>query len=571
MQSLLRYCGFVDGSIDPQFAFSATYNPTLVLLSAVIASLAAYAALSIAERMSETDVSANRRTWLWAGAVTMGVGVWAMHFLGMLAFRLPVAVRYDVLLTILSVVPAILASALMLHLVSQATIAPRQLALGGTFMGAGIGAMHYTGMAAVRANTVMLYDPLLFGVSVIVAVVLAIFALYTKFLVSRRAGHVRPLWTKLGTAPLMGLAVTGMHYTGMAAAYFFPGTGLEEVGAVVDTTSLGIWVTLAAVLITVAAICITMVDRRLETAATSERASRQHAEVLTKLVQQVEQSGIQVMTSATQLAASGKQLESMMAEQVTSTQEVGATAKEIAATSQELVQTMREVTGVSEDTATAAVSGQSGLARMEATMENMEVAARAIATKLATIQERAADITTVVTTITKVADQTNLLSLNASIEAEKAGEYGRGFAVVAREIRRLADQSAVATLDIERIVDEMRAAVSEGVLSMEQFTHEVHQDAEEVRAVGTQLVQIIDQVQTLTPRFETVNVGMEAQAQGAQQISVAMEQLSEASQQTANTLYDSTRAIEQLNDAAQSLRHEIAHVNGQPQTSAEVP
>ena len=124
---------------------------------------------------------------------------------------------------------------------------------------------------------------------------------------------------------------------------------------------------------------------------------------------------------------------------------------------------MQRITAVADETATAAASSHAGLARMEATMQQMEGATRTIAEKLTAIQQRAHDITSVVTTITKVADQTNLLSLNAAIEAEKAGEYGRGFAVVAREIRRLADQTAVATLDIERIVNEMRASVSAGV------------------------------------------------------------------------------------------------------------
>jgi methyl-accepting chemotaxis protein WspA len=173
---------------------------------------------------------------------------------------------------------------------------------------------------------------------------------------------------------------------------------------------------------------------------------------------------------------------------------------------------------------------------MEATMQQMEIATRTIAERLAAIQERAGDITSVVTTITKVADQTNLLSLNAAIEAEKAGEYGRGFAVVAREIRRLADQTAVATLQIERIVNDMRASVSAGVVGMDQFAHEVQQGVEHVREVGTQLGQIIARVQALTPRFDTVNQGMQAQAEGAQQISEAMGQLREAVEQTATSL-----------------------------------
>jgi methyl-accepting chemotaxis protein WspA len=200
---------------------------------------------------------------------------------------------------------------------------------------------------------------------------------------------------------------------------------------------------------------------------------------------------------------------------------------------------------------------------MEATMQQMEVATRTIAERLAAIQERAGDITSVVTTITKVADQTNLLSLNAAIEAEKAGEYGRGFAVVAREIRRLADQTAVATLQIERIVNDMRASVAAGVAGMDQFAHEVQQGVEQVRAVGGQLGQIITRVQALTPRFDTVNQGMQAQAEGAQQISEAMGQLREAVEQTATSLQESTRAIAQLNLAAQGLHDEISRFNGQ--------
>jgi methyl-accepting chemotaxis protein WspA len=239
------------------------------------------------------------------------------------------------------------------------------------------------------------------------------------------------------------------------------------------------------------------------------------------------------------------------------------TTAEIATTSQELAQTMQGIAAVADETTTAAANSHAGLARMEATMQQMEAATRSIAEKLTSIQARAHDITTVVTTITKVADQTNLLSLNAAIEAEKAGEYGRGFAVVAREIRRLADQTAVATLSIERIVNDMRASVAAGAVGMEQFTQEVQQGVEQVRTVGGQLGQIIAQVQALTPRFDTVNQGMQAQAEGAQQISAAMGQLRETVGQTATSLQESTGAIAQLNLAAQGLHDEIARFNGQ--------
>jgi methyl-accepting chemotaxis protein len=133
-----------------------------------------------------------------------------------------------------------------------------------------------------------------------------------------------------------------------------------------------------------------------------------------------------------------------------------------------------------------------------------------------------------------------------------------------QDVTTVADQTAVATLDIERIVHEMRASVRAGVMSMEQFAHEVHQGVEQVRTVGEQLGQIIAQVQALTPRFDTVNQGMQTQAQGAQQISAAMAQLSETAQQTAASLYTSNQAIAQLNVAAQGLHDEITRFhNGQ--------
>ncbi|WP_026098295.1 HAMP domain-containing methyl-accepting chemotaxis protein [Kamptonema formosum] len=271
----------------------------------------------------------------------------------------------------------------------------------------------------------------------------------------------------------------------------------------------------------------------------------------------VKQSAIQITSSTTQISASSKELEAMMREQVASTNEVVATAKEIAATSGELVKTMDEVGEMAQGTATAAGAGQKDLVRMEAVMRQLGKATLSISSKLGVISEKANNINSAVTTITSVADRTNLLSLNAAIEAEKAGEYGLGFAVVAREIRRLADQTAVATLDIEQMVKEMQSAVSTGVMEMDKFSKEVMRSVKDVRNISGQLGQVIERVQALTPRFEEVNQGMEAQSAGALQISEAMVQLSEASSQTADSLREINRAIGQLNEAAQSLRREI--------------
>jgi methyl-accepting chemotaxis protein WspA len=191
---------------------------------------------------------------------------------------------------------------------------------------------------------------------------------------------------------------------------------------------------------------------------------------------------------------------------------------------------------------------------MEETMQQIMSAGASINAKLAVLNEKAGNINQVVTTITKVADQTNLLSLNAAIEAEKAGDYGRGFAVVATEIRRLADQTAVATYDIEQMVKEMLSAVSAGVMGMDKFSEEVRRGVAEVHQVGAQLGQIIQQVQALTPRFDVVGEGMQAQSTGAQQISDALAQLGEAVRQTVESLRQSTEAINQLNGASQGLK-----------------
>jgi len=160
-------------------------------------------------------------------------------------------------------------------------------------------------------------------------------------------------------------------------------------------------------------------------------------------------------------------------------------------------------------------------------------------------------------TITKVAEQTNLLSLNAAIEAEKAGEYGQGFNVVAREIRRLADQTAVATLDIERMVKEMQSAVSAGVAEMDRFINVVRHGAEDVGNIGKQLSRIIAQVQALSPRFGDVKTAMAQQSVNAQKINQEMTEFGDSVTQTAAALDESFQAIEQLNQAARGMQAEV--------------
>jgi signal transduction histidine kinase len=268
---------FYDGR-DLQQALQAHYSPGLVVLSIAVACLASYAALNVAGRISASDKARLRRTWLAAGAITMGIGVWAMHFIAMLALKLPIAISYDVIVTILSTLPAVLASGVMLYVISRPKIRKAELFAGGTLMGLGIGAMHYVGMAAmagVGRQIVMMFDPNLLVVSIIVAIVLANAALHINSLVGRKKEDGNALWGKLESAVVMGFAVSGMHYTAMAATNFFPGdTAPGGADNVLDPASLALWVSFASVLVTSLAIFITVVDSRLQQMARDEAVSR---------------------------------------------------------------------------------------------------------------------------------------------------------------------------------------------------------------------------------------------------------------------------------------------------------
>lgn len=280
---------------------------------------------------------------------------------------------------------------------------------------------------------------------------------------------------------------------------------------------------------------------------------------LNSLVGQVKKSSIQLISTATRINAASKQQESAVNDFSASTNEVTAAVREISATSHELANTMDDVTQVSGETAQAAAEGRGNIESMEKTMRRLADATYAISRQLNEIQQKSNNIGSVITTITKVADQTNLLSLNAAMEAEKAGKYGLGFAVVAKEIRRLADQTAQATMDIEHMVGEMQDSVSTGVKEMKSFTEEVATGAMDIQRISDQFSRIIEQVQTLTPRFESVAEGMQSQSQGAGQITTAMGQLSESARQSLTSLQEFNSAAEQLHLAVQSLKEEISH------------
>jgi methyl-accepting chemotaxis protein WspA len=282
-------------------------------------------------------------------------------------------------------------------------------------------------------------------------------------------------------------------------------------------------------------------------------------ENLRALLNNVQKAGISVTTSATEIAASAKQQEATGIEQAQTSVEILSTTKEISANTAQLLKTMEDATAVADYTTSATADAQNNLKRMDSTMQHMVSATDSINAKLAALSEKASNINSVLITITKVADQTNILSLNAAIEAEKAGEAGRGFSVVATEIRRLADQTSVSTWDIEQMLKEMQSAVSASVMGMDKFSEEIRRSVGEVRQVTDQLSGVMDQVQKLAPQFDAVLQGMQSQAVGAQQISETMIQLNDATQQTVESLKATSEAVHQLQYAAGGLQTSVAN------------
>lgn len=196
---------------------NGTYNSWLVLLSLLVAVLASYTALDMAGRIAASE-GRRSRWWLLGGSFAMGLGIWSMHFIGMLAFRLPVQMSYDPLITGTSLLMAIGSSAFALWLVGRERLTWAKLVFGALLMGTGVASMHYTGMAAMRMAPSVTYAPLLFSSSILIAIVASGAALW---LVSRLREDTSRVKAFRGAASLlMGLAITGMHYTGMAAVRF---------------------------------------------------------------------------------------------------------------------------------------------------------------------------------------------------------------------------------------------------------------------------------------------------------------------------------------------------------------
>ncbi|RLS45800.1 MAG: hypothetical protein DWH85_02295 [Planctomycetota bacterium] len=278
----------------------------------------------------------------------------------------------------------------------------------------------------------------------------------------------------------------------------------------------------------------------------------------TKVVGEVSEVTVGISNTANMMAGSSRQQESMTQNFGSSSVEIAAAVRQITVTGEELLRNMKKIAQASSESAQNASEGRVGVQAIGSTMENLSSATTNVAERLSMIFEKASSINTIIDTITKVSDQTNLLSVNAAIEAEKAGESGRGFLVVAREIRRLADQTASATLDIEKMVQQMQAAVSGGVMEMDRFSEQVRRGVTTVGDVGLRLTKVIDQVSGVESSFCEVTEGMQQQAQGADQIRQAMDGLTQNASRAQEATSEFSSASESLREAIFSLRKVIS-------------
>lgn len=197
----------------------SNYNLGLVAISVIVATLASFTAIDLADRLSILAYARARHIWLAAGALAMGVGIWSMHFIGMLSFSLSIPIGYDFAITCYSLIIAVLVSWFALHVVTRERLKLLHVLAGGVLMGLGISGMHYMGMAAMRMNPAIRYEPTLFAGSIVIAIVASTAALWVAHtLRGADQNHVMP--KRIGAACVMGIAIAGMHYTGMAAANF---------------------------------------------------------------------------------------------------------------------------------------------------------------------------------------------------------------------------------------------------------------------------------------------------------------------------------------------------------------
>jgi diguanylate cyclase (GGDEF)-like protein len=241
---------------------AGVYNPWLVLLSIAVAVFVSHTALNLSSRVARSRHKPSARLWLVGGAVSMGCGIWSMHFVGMLAFSLPIALSYDIPTTLASLAIAIGLSGFALSIASRPQISVKQLAMGAVVMGLGICGMHYSGMSAIEILPVITYEPRLLLASGLIAVAASFAALWLFFRL--RKGHSWQMaFARLGAAVVMGLAISGMHYTGMAASRFAAGSYCTN-GVSANNNWLAITIAVIALAVLTITTILLLYDAHLE-------------------------------------------------------------------------------------------------------------------------------------------------------------------------------------------------------------------------------------------------------------------------------------------------------------------
>lgn len=238
-----------------------SYNPWLLALSITIAILAAYTALDIAGRI-RAAIGRARNYWLTGGAIAMGLGIWSMHFVGMIAMHTQHKVTYDMTITLISILPALAASGFSLYIIARGEMSPRILGISGLLMACGIGAMHYIGMAAMEIDPPLRYDATFFVLSILVAVGASISALWIGFQHYSAESLGKSAARKIGSAVLMGLAIAGMHYTGMSATHVLPASGKELLDGL-DPELIAVISGFATLMVLLLAYVVAFYDARL--------------------------------------------------------------------------------------------------------------------------------------------------------------------------------------------------------------------------------------------------------------------------------------------------------------------
>ncbi|CCB87228.1 methyl-accepting chemotaxis protein Tar [Parachlamydia acanthamoebae UV-7] len=265
-------------------------------------------------------------------------------------------------------------------------------------------------------------------------------------------------------------------------------------------------------------------------------------------------AGIHITTTTNQISAVSKQQEDLLLQQQTASKQITEMIHQLSSNANEFGKMVQDMNNRSEQTAALAHSSHIDLNQMEQTIRELVETTGGIASKLGILNEKAGIITNVITTISKVADQTNLLSLNAAIEAEKAGEHGRSFSVIAREIRRLADQTANATFDIEKMINEMVSAVSAGVMGIDKFSEEIRGSVTQATNLNSQLTKIIENIHQQASAFEKVSRELKNQLNYTNQLQSALHLLGDATQQTSTSLPQFMGFVHNLNQVSAEIK-----------------